>query len=45
MILNHNFQVQIHQDASYLHVEPTKLAGVWIALEGINFPLFHSYFD
>lgn len=26
-------EVSIHQDASYLHVEPIKLAGIWIALE------------
>ena len=25
--------MQPHQDGSYLHVEPLKIAGVWIALE------------
>lgn len=26
-------EVQVHQDGSYLHVDPLKIAGVWIALE------------
>lgn len=26
-------EVSVHQDGSYLHVEPLKIAGIWIALE------------
>ena len=32
-LLYDNTQVKPHQDGSYFHTDPLKVAGVWIALE------------
>ncbi len=33
LIYSYIIKVQVHQDGSYLHVEPLKITGIWIALE------------